>query len=416
MSNIGERRVYFNPSKIENIDRSVFNYVKELNLFTDTNSGWKQVPITWATAERSYHVKNDKNIRDEHGMLIMPLISIRRSTFTKSLKSPGIFQGNVPEVEDEQGGSLNTSRVLYQEKSMQFANADARRLYGQKNYPRPNPKIVYKTVSVPMPVNVEVNYEIIIRTEYQQQMNELMVPFITTPGTINYISLRDDGHRYEGFIQEQYTSQDNLSDYSSEERKFETKIDIKVIGYLVGEDKNRDRPAYAVRESIVEVKIPRERISLGEVPEHEYGSFYGLSGIPSAFIPGTVWTPQMFSNTSAAGAAGAGTGTSTAVSSNVVTKSNIGEVLAETFVFRELLKDEDVDPPAADGEGKHSFTTSKNVRFNTEAVYLNGLIQAVGENNDYTISGNVIKFNLDDDTGESPIDRDSSVYITYIIG
>ena len=42
-------------------------------------------------------------------------------------------------------------------------------------------------------------------------------------------------------------------------RKFETSIDINVLGYLVGEGDNENRPKFSIRENAVEVKIPRER-------------------------------------------------------------------------------------------------------------------------------------------------------------
>ena len=255
MSETIDKKIHFEVSTIETIDKSVLNFVKGLKLSTKTNKGFTPVPVVWGTAERAYQVKKNKEIRDSQGLLVLPIISIKRSGFTKSGTSPGVFQGNVPE--EAGGGSLNVSRVLYQKKTMEFANADALKLYGQKNFPSQNPKIVYKTVSVPMPVNVEVMYEITLRTEYQQQMNDLMTPFATKPGTVNFVRLIEKDHRYEGFIQENYTSSDNLSDFSSEERKFETKINLKVIGYIVGEGKNRKcsrskdttRKNYAVRNT-----------------------------------------------------------------------------------------------------------------------------------------------------------------------
>ena len=110
-----------------------------------------------------------------------------------------------------------------------------------------------------MPVNVEPTYEIVLRTEYQQQMNDLLLPFITSPGTINYVRLESEGHYYEGFLQDQFSPRDNLSDYTSAERKFETSINLRVVGYLVGQGKNREKPHFAVRENAVEVKILKRK-------------------------------------------------------------------------------------------------------------------------------------------------------------
>ena len=244
--NLLSEKIYFDASTIETVDKSVLNFLEELNLSTETNEGWKKVPIIWGTAERSFQAKSNKDIRDNLGMLKLPIITVRRTSLVKDMASAGVFQGNVPENDDKQGGSLVVSRTINQEKTKNFANADAKRLFGQLNYPYKNNKIVYQTVSVPMPVNVTMTYEITLRTEYQQQMNTLMLPFATKPGTINYVNLRDSGHRYEGFIDGNFANQDNLQDFSSDERKFETKINLRVVGYLVGQGKNREKPHFAI--------------------------------------------------------------------------------------------------------------------------------------------------------------------------
>lgn len=412
MSETIDAKIHFEVSTIETIDQSVLNFVESLNLSTTTNKGFKPVPVVWGTAERAYQVKKNKEIRDGQGLLVLPIISIKRMGFTKTRVSAGVFQGNVPEASDDKGGSLNVSRVLYQKKTMEFANADALKLYGQKNFPSQNPKIVYKTVSVPMPVNVEVMYEISLRTEYQQQMNDLMTPFATTPGTVNFVRLTEKDHSYEGFIQENYTSNDNLSDFSADERKFETKIQIKVIGYIVGEGKNREKPHYAIRENAVEIKIPRERISLGEIPDHEYGAYYGLEGVPPEVLEKLMMDPMRINNTPAASFfSTSGTGTTTSGGS-VVTTDTFAAVLQDNLVVRETLKEV---TDALPGDSR-TFTTSFNMRSNTESVFLNGLIQAQGATKDYVVSGtDKIVFNTDD-AGESFVENEDEVVITYIKG
>ena len=260
MQNNDLEKVYFEPSTLETIDQSVYNFVENLSLHTTTNKGFVKVPVLWGTSERSFLTKDKKEVRDIQGALIFPLISVRRVSLNKPLSSPGAFQGTVPEIADNQGGSLEISRVINQDKTKNFANADANRQFGQQNYPFNNQKIVYKTISVPMPVNVELTYEVAIRTDFQQQMNELVLPFITKPGTINSIALTNGDHRYEGFIQDQYQTEENLSSFTDEERKFETKISIKVVGYLVGQGANREKPHFSIRENFVEVKIPREKV------------------------------------------------------------------------------------------------------------------------------------------------------------
>tara|TARA_R100000152_G_C6776395_1_gene205492 strand:- start:1420 stop:2664 length:1245 start_codon:yes stop_codon:yes gene_type:complete len=414
MSETIDAKIHFEVSTIETIDQSVLNFVKGLNLSAKTNKGFKPVPIVWGTAERAYQVKKNKEIRDSQGLLVLPIISIKRTGFTKSNASPGVFQGNVPEFDDAKGGSLNVSRVLYQQKTMEFANADALRLYKQKHFPSQNPKIVYKTVSVPMPVNVEVMYEITLRTEYQQQMNDLMTPFATKPGTVNFVRLIEKDHRYEGFIQEGYTSNDNLSDFSSDERKFETKINLKVIGYIVGEGKNREKPHYAIRENAVEVKIPRERITLGEIPDHEFGAYYGLEGVPPEVMDQLLMDPVRINNVPASSffSTSGGSGGGGVSGGSVVTTDNFAEVLNQNLVVREVLKEADAALP---GDSR-TFGTTFPIKTNTETVFVNGLIQSSGAEKDYVTSGtNNVVFNLDDD-GDSLVEIGDEIVITYIKG
>jgi hypothetical protein len=47
---------------------------------------------------------------------------------------------------------------------------------------------------------------------------------------------------------------------SEEERKFETKIDIKVLGYLIGEGVNETRPKIVKRESVAKLSTAVETV------------------------------------------------------------------------------------------------------------------------------------------------------------
>jgi len=56
---------------------------------------------------------------------------------------------------------------------------------------------------------------------------------------------------------------------------FETKVQIKVQGYLVGEGDNREKPKAIIRESRVKVRISRERVVVGDkIPWKDKDSDY----------------------------------------------------------------------------------------------------------------------------------------------
>ena len=117
---------------------------------------------------------------------------------------------------------------------------------------------------MPAPVYVAVTYTITLRSEYQQQMNALSQPFMTKTGNINSFMLKNDNYRYEAFIQPDFSENKNLDNLAEEERMFETKVQIKVQGYLVGEGDNREKPKVIIRENRTKVRISRERVIIGD--------------------------------------------------------------------------------------------------------------------------------------------------------
>ena len=111
---------------------------------------------------------------------------------------------------------------------------------------------------MPLPTYVVMNYKLTVNTEYQQQMNDLMAPFITRTGQINGFLMRRNGHLYEGFIDQGFTHNNNVSNLGEEIRQFTSEITIKVLGHLVGEGASDDRPIVRIDENVVEYQFPAE--------------------------------------------------------------------------------------------------------------------------------------------------------------
>lgn len=255
----------YEPSTIENVDMAVYNWVNDiLNLHTETSKGWKKTPVIWVTGERSWQIKNNRDLRDSSNNFILPVITVERTEISKDPTKKGKYWGDVRPFNDEKGGSIAIQSIIKQDKTSNFANADSKRITGQPNFKRENKKIIYETKFVPMVVYATMTYVIDIKTEYQQQMNDLVQPFITLPGTVNYLILKNNGHRYEAFIEPSYSQKNNVNDLQQNERLFNTQITIKVLAHLVGKGRNDDRPKISVRENIVEIKFPKEHIILSE--------------------------------------------------------------------------------------------------------------------------------------------------------
>lgn len=264
----------FSPSTLETVDLALFNYIKDLNLHVESAEGWRPVPVVWAGQERAAQWKNDPERRDLTKTIIKPVVSVRRTGKVKNSEAKGTFYGNIPPLPDKKGHSISIARKINQGKTNNFAKADLFRTQGKINFPRKNEKVVYEIFDIPQPAYVALNYEIKIETNYQQQMNTLTEPFISRPGSINYILLKHEGYRYEAFIDEDFSEDNNLSDLGEEERTFETIISVRVHGKIIGEGKNDPRPAVIKRENAVEVKIPRETVIVGDENVFDENGFF----------------------------------------------------------------------------------------------------------------------------------------------
>ncbi len=260
--------IHFQASTIETIDTGLYEWVdNSLDVHTKTNKGIYKVPVLWLGSERVWQVKKDVRIRDKVGKLILPLITVNRSSMVKDPNFKGSYQANIPEDPDYRGGAVPVGSVINQDKTQNFQSTIKQRELNnaqQTGKLEENNQVIYDTYNSPIPVYVTMTYSITLRTEYQQQMNDLLQPFITRTGQINSFVFDNNGHRYEAFIQQDFSMNNNTTNVGEDERMFETKVDIKVLGYLNGEGYSRKKPSLARRENQVKIRITGERRIIGD--------------------------------------------------------------------------------------------------------------------------------------------------------
>ena len=273
--------IEFMSSTLETIDYAVYDYMNErMKLTATSNSGFKKIPIVWASAERSFQIKGNKDLRDKEETLILPMMTIERKSVTKDLDKRAIPYANIPPQADVRGGSITIARRINQKKTAEFQDNLARRKYadgtvtgkgmGQNTFPKiVDKRTVYETITIPLPVWVTATYEISLKSEYQQQMNDLVTPMIRQGGMNSMPHrLKRDGHKYEAFIKGDFVNNSNTNALEMNQRMYETVITMEVLGYLIGDGPNEEQPKVVVRENAVEVKIPREHVILGDINEY----------------------------------------------------------------------------------------------------------------------------------------------------
>jgi len=273
------------PSTLENIDTALFKFLdKTLNLHSETTNGVIKVPVVFASAERSFLSKKSAEGRDNDGTMNLPMISVERTTVSKDLNKTTSYYGPTPFFIDSIHGSyIQINRTIVEDKTNNFAVADniknsdgvRRTPNGQPYYPSDNKKIVTVSYYVPRPVSINVNYNITIKTNYLQQMNNLISPFINIGDYAKMVKISNDGHSYEAFFNGTFNTTNTVSNMTNNERTYETAVTVGVIGYLIGEGDNQIRKRVIKRENAVEVKLPREKVIVGDIQQlPESSGFY----------------------------------------------------------------------------------------------------------------------------------------------
>jgi hypothetical protein len=277
------KELLFEPSTIETIDTAVYNWINSYyDIYTNTQDGWKKVPVIWLSAERAYQMKSDKDLRDSSGMLRLPLITIDRTEIKKDLKNSAV-PANIPALRDFKGGSVELSRTINQVKTSNFQSADLKRgiegtvanrvdrygnfsnPFGLKD-PRATPtKVVYTTVTTNMPIPVFVKYTLLTKCDFLQQANEVIQTFITKNGNKKTSQINEKEHTFEVFFDENFGIESNSQNLGEERKIYTSKITFNVLGYLSGQGGNQNTPTFVKRENAVEIKIPRERVMVGDI-------------------------------------------------------------------------------------------------------------------------------------------------------
>ncbi len=246
-------------SSIENVDFAFYDWLDaELNLSCNSKDGFKKVPVLWVTPERAFQVKLNKQFRDIDGTLNVPMITVERTSISKDVKHNATYYANLPPNDNRH----IIARRINQKKTSEFANADNEKKNRGIGFVsrRKNEKIVYQYDSMLLPVYASFTYNITIFTQFQQQMNELLQPFLARTGSNRYFLVERDGYKYECLIQPEFETKNNISSMEEEERRYITGITVKVLANLVSDGANQVDSVIKTYENAVELKFPRENI------------------------------------------------------------------------------------------------------------------------------------------------------------
>jgi hypothetical protein len=378
--------IEFQPSTIETIDRALFDYFDEqCNFHVNSNKGWRKVPVIWVGAERAFQVKERKEMRDSGGMLKLPMMAIERLSITKDPTRKGLMPANIRDNPDAQGGSITIARRIKQDKTSHNRTSAQKRKWSGDEYTsdtrptmsdrfkatRQDGKVVYQTVTIPMPSRILVEYKISVQTDFHTQMNEILQAVHSKVKNHKEFFVEHDGHRFTAFLDD-FAFNNNLATLEEEDRVLRTEMTVKIEGYLIGGGPNDAKPKFAKRENAVHIAIPREGIVIDGglvIPE----KFARLSSDRAVQEVKRILTESAVRGqvrVSMDGSSGGG------VSATAV-------IHHSDFVIQQAL--------TGDLDGSNTtFSLQAGARTGTLTLILNGLILAEGNSNDYAISGTTV--------------------------
>jgi hypothetical protein len=125
-----------------------------------SNGDRKKVPVVFSSGERWVTSRQRKGMRDENGVLILPIISVKR-TGVNPVASMSTLGTETPrlQISKQISGKTNNLQNLNKFRSPTKTMDDP---------------IVFEVTSIPFPDRSILNYELVIQTQYITQMNTIL--------------------------------------------------------------------------------------------------------------------------------------------------------------------------------------------------------------------------------------------------
>jgi len=251
---------------LEDVDVALFNlFDKEIPFQVGGKDvDLKKVPVLFAAGEKWALLKNGRALRDRNGSLILPLITIMRTSIQQAsdndITGRGINQqtGEIivkRRLDKSDRGYQNLINRLLLNNQMNLAVAPTNGLAGQITTDRklgdlttdpsvhdgalliPNKRNnIYETIVLPSPQFYTATYECTMWTQYTQHMNQLIEQLVSSflPQGNAWRLDTPKGYWFVATVNEnEYSAESNFDDMSQTERVIKLKFTVSIRGYIL---------------------------------------------------------------------------------------------------------------------------------------------------------------------------------------
>lgn len=209
-----QKRITINDLFLKNIDQAVVSW---FNTEFPIDFDGRKTPVIYVSHERWSLMQKQKGYRDENGVLILPIITVRRFEATE------LFNRYVPK--DEQ-----TRIKVRKDLAKESNDTDQLIPYFPNQMDRP----IYEIMTSDYPTFIKIRYVITLHTSFLSQANQLQE---------NIWKKFDSGRSYfknEGyyiFAQIQGSSDDsNLDDFTNDQRIIKYTYNFSIEAPLVSKE------------------------------------------------------------------------------------------------------------------------------------------------------------------------------------
>lgn len=264
---------FYQNITLESIDAAIYDWFDrtvDSHVETATKDRMK-VPVRLASGERWATAREKKGIRDNKGKLILPIISIRRTTVDPDLTMSSL---------GVETATIQIAKRLSQ-KTSRMQNLNAAASPAQKNSLSP---VVYEVTTIPFPERKVITYELQIQTQYITQMNtileklwsqvELQNSFVAPLENVDYQPQKGEqfedrkplnNHYVVGFFDSSHSDAGNLEEFTDQERivRYNTSIRVPAVLQL---DPEGEKPAVKVERTAFGLSFGSESVHIVDDP------------------------------------------------------------------------------------------------------------------------------------------------------
>lgn len=258
---------------LKTIDEAVVNWLRKTVAaqVSTSNGERKPIPVRFSSGERWVTSRERKGIRDENGVLILPIIAVRRS-------------GIEPSV-DQKALGTETSNITVA-KRVALKTNDLNTLHRSRIPSRRTPKnpVVYEVFTIPFPHRSVLTYEIQVQTQYIGHMNSFLEKCVSSlDANLSFVApFMNDGRKPSsgenaenrppilgdyvvGFFDGGVSDAGNLEEFTDTERivQFNTTIRVPVALQLDPDDK---KSAIKVERTAFGIGFSEEKVTFLDNP------------------------------------------------------------------------------------------------------------------------------------------------------